>query len=217
MKRFLSLLLSFLLVLSGCIPTQRVALSYLRVSGEGLARHGHTVFGDMVLRYPDPEMVVNALDMALDRIADDTDRRACEKIYEEQLAAYNELVSATSLAYVRYCQDVTDTMRASEYGRLNGALYAVRYRLSRLEKELMDRWGYHRDRGSAYLDELDRISHQNGTRMGALRDREDALCRQYEKLSNEYRLSYRGRTWSMAELMEDEEMSLQTFLEALTY
>ena len=51
--------------------------------------------------------------------------------------------------------------------------------------------------------------------MGSWREREDALCRQYERLSNEYKLTYRGRKWTMAELMDDEDMSLQEFLEAL--
>ena len=85
MKRIISLLLSLLLIVSGCCPAKTVARSYLKVPQERDALHGYTHFSDMVLQYSDPESVVNALDTALDRIGNDTDRKAFEKIYEEQL------------------------------------------------------------------------------------------------------------------------------------
>ena len=215
MKRVLSLLLSLLLALTGCVPMDRVARAYLRVGYGGSPLHGQTAFWDMVLSYPDPDEVISALDRALVAAEEDDDPRAGRAVYEGQLKAYNALVSATSLAYVRYCQDITDADRAAEYGRLNGALYGIQHRLARLEKALMDRWGYHREKGAAYAASLDRLSRQNGDDVQALRDQEDALCRQYERLDNEYRLTYRGRTWSVAELMADEDLTLQDFLEAL--
>ena len=214
MKRVLSLLLSLLLLL-GCAPARQVARAYLRADGGTWYTHGQTAFGDMVLSYPDPDAVMATLDEALARVGTDGDARELVSVYETQLTAYNELVSATSLAYIRYCQDVTDGQRAAEYGRLNGALYSLQHRLAKLEKALMDRWGYHRERGTAYADSLDKLSRQDADQQRVLRDREDALCRRYEQLEAEYRLEYRGRTWTMAELMQDEDMGLQAFLGAL--
>ena len=215
MKRVLCLMLSILLPLCGCVPAKRVARSYLRVDRGRSFSHGQTAFGDMVLSYPDPDEVMKALGQALSQIGSASDARAYVNTYEKQLQAYNDLVSATSLAYVRYCQDVTDPQRAEEYGRLNGSLYVIQNRLARLEKALMDSWGYHRERGAAYADELDWLSRQNDEHLRTLRDREDALCRRYEQLDATYRLDYKGRTWSMAELMADEDLSLQSFLEAV--
>lgn len=214
MKRVLSLLLSVLLGICGCCPMSSVARSYLRTEHGVQSLHGHTAFGDMVMSYPDPDAVAATLDRALTDMAAADGPEGFISIYETQVKAYNELVSATSLAYVRYCQDVTDEQRKAEYGMLNGALYSIQYRLAKLEKELMERWGYHRERGAAYADALDRFSRQSADQ-AALRAREDELCRQYERLGTEYRLTYKGRTWSMAELMADEDLSLQSFLEAL--
>ena len=215
MKRFLSLMLSLLLALNGCIPVKTVARSYLRAEQGRSARHGTTAFRDMALAYPNPEEVISALDRALDGIDSNEEPQACIAVYEAQLEAYSRLVSAASLAYVRYCQDVTAEHRAEEYGRLNSSLYPIQYRLASLEKALMDRYGYHRDRGAAYAESLDRISRQDALTMGSLRDREDELCRRYERLDAEYRLTYRGKEWSMDDLLSDESLTLQEFLEAL--
>ena len=215
MKRFLSLLLSLLLAFNGCIPVKTVARSYLRADQGRSARHGATAFRDMVLAYPDPEEVISALDKALDGIDSTEGPQACIAVYEAQLEAYDRLVSAASLAYVRYCQDVTDEQRAEEYGKLNSSLYPIQHRLASLEKALMERYGYHEDRGAAYAEALDRIRRQDELTIGSLRDREDELCRRYERLDAEFRVTYRGREWSMDDLLSDESLTLQEFLEAL--
>ena len=215
MKRALSLLLSILLPVCGCVQARTVARSYLRSGGGPDPRHGRTAFADMVLTYPDPDRMLEILDEALARVESAHDPKEFAGICESQLRSYTELVSAASLAYVRYCQDITDGQRAAEYGKLNSALYPIQNRLARLEKALMDRWGYHRELGEAYAEMLDRLSGQDAARIRALRDREDELCRQYERLDDSYRLTYGGRDWSLAELMADEELSLQSFLEAL--
>ncbi len=207
--------MSLLLMFCGCSPAKLVVRSYLRTDdGSGLC-HGQIAFSDMVLTYPDPQEMLQDLDKALKSIGTAKDAKDFVTVYEEQLSNYTRLVSAASLAYVRYCQDITDGHRSEEYAKLNSALYSIQHRLARLEKELMDRWGYHRERGAAYVDSLDRLSRQNEGSMQALRDREDALCRRYEQLDAEFRLTYRGRSWTMAELMADEDLSLQEFLEAL--
>ena len=215
MKRVLSLLLSILLILCGCSPAKRVACSYLRMDHPMAQRHGWTRFDDMVLSYPDPDAVIKTLDRALRDLDGSPDPSACISIYEDQVQAYSQLVGAASLAYVLYCQNVTDAQKAAEYGRLNSSLYAIQIRLARLEKALMDRWGYHRERGSAYAEALDRISRQDDAALLALREREDELCRRYERLDAEFQVEYKGRTWTMAELMQDEDMTLQSFLEVL--
>ena len=215
MKRVLSLLLCLLLPLMGCDQARAVAGSYARIDDGWRSAHGHTAFSDMVLSYPDPDEVMQALDAALEQAAEGGDERTLAEVYERELRAYNQLVSAVSLAYVRHCQDVTDEDRAKEYGRLNGALYAIQHGLNRLEKALMDRWGYHLERGAAYAESLERSSRQNGERLLRLREKEDDLCRRYERLDAEYRLDFRGRTWTVEELAADESLSLQEFLAAL--
>ena len=164
MKRVLCLLLSLLLLLFGCGPAE-----------------------------PDPDAVIRSIDQAMEVTAVSSDPKECIAAYEEQVQAYNQLVSAASLAYVRYCQDMTESHRAKEYGRLNAALFTIQNRLAKLEKELMDRWGYHRERGEAYADDLGRRSRQSAE-LGILREKEDELCRRYEQLSTEYRSTYQGRT-----------------------
>lgn len=214
MKRVLSLVLSILL-LCGCSPVERVGRSFLRADTGHGQRHGQTAFDHMVLTYPDPDDVIAALDRALNGIEACADPGSFIITYEQQAKAYNEMVSAASLAYVRYCQDVEDADRAAEYGKLNSSLDAIQIRLARLEKKLMDRCGYHRERGTEYAESLDHIGQQNAETHRSLRSREDALCRRYERLNADHRVSYRGRTWTMTELMADESLSLQAFLEVL--
>ncbi len=214
MKRLLSLLLSLLLPLCGCAPARQVARSYTRTDQEPLYAHGHIAFQDMVLSYPDPDEVTAALDQALKSLEDAGDPKGSAAVYEAQVQSYDRLVSAASLAYVHHCQDVTDPQRTAECEKLNSALYSIQYRLARLEKALMDRFGYHKERGTAYADALDKLSRQNEDQ-GSLRAREEELCRLYERLGSEYRLTYGGRTWSMTELTADDSLSLQSFLEAL--
>ena len=214
MKRVLSLLLSILL-LGGCGPAEQVGRSYLRADPGPGQRHGRVAFDDMVLSYPDPDAVIEGLDEALNGLDDAVEPGSFISIYEEQVQAYNDLVSAASLAYVRYCENVEDAVRAAEYAKLNSSLHAIQIRLARLEKKLMDRWGYHRERGTDYAESLDRFGRQNAETLRSLRAQEDELCRRYEQLNAGYRLSFRGKTWTMEELMADESLSLQAFLEAL--
>ncbi len=168
-----------------------------------------------MLSYPDPDMVKKDLDEALEKVGSYNDPKALINRYETNLDAYNELIGAASLAYVRYCQDITDTMREAEYSRLNSALFDIQHHLARLEKELMDQWGYHRELGTEYQYALDRFSRQNADSLHVLRQREDELSRRYERMDREYRLTYHGRTWTIQELTEDEELSFPDFLEAL--
>ena len=161
MKRVLSLLMSIFLITCGCSPAKRVARSYLRVEFSGDRRHGWTRFADMLSTYPDPDTVMDALDRALVDMNESNDPKTLISVYEDQVEAYGKLVGATSLAYVRYCQNVTDAEKAEEYGRLNSSLYAIQIRLARLEKALMDRWGYHLERGQEYAEALDRMSDQD--------------------------------------------------------
>lgn len=214
MKRVLSLLLSWLLLLAGCGYAEPVARNYLWMDPAKDTLHGYTAYADMILTYPDPDTVIRCIDQALEGVSDSSNQKAYIRAYEAQVQAYNQLVSATSLAYVRYCQNMTDETRAAEYSRLNTCLYTIQNKLSRLEKELMDRWDYHRERGEAYADDLSRRSRLSDE-LGSLRAMEDELCRRYERLGEEYRSTYGGRSWSMEELLADESMSLPSFLEAL--
>ena len=172
-------------------------------------------FADMVLSYPDPDAVIRDLDHALSEIDHEISPDTIIQAYETQREAYDRLVGASSLAYVLYCQDITDTQRAREYARLNSNLYAIQVRLARLEKKLMDLWGYHRERGDRYRDALERISRQDDASIRALRDREDELCHRYERLNTDYRVEFDGQTWTISELMKDERLTLQQFLDAL--
>ena len=113
MKRVLCLLLS-LSMLFGCDPAKPVARNYLRMDHGKSPIHGHTAYADMVLSYPDPDTVIRSIEEALKEAAVSTDQKECIAAYEAEVQAYNQLVSATSLAYVRYCQDTTDERRAAE-------------------------------------------------------------------------------------------------------
>ena len=108
MKRVLCLLLSISLLLYGCTPAERVGRSYLRADHGHHQRHGLITYDDMVLDYSDPAEVIKALDLALNTIDASADPDEYISIYEEQVQAYNDLVSAASLAYVRYCENVED-------------------------------------------------------------------------------------------------------------
>ena len=101
MKRVLSLVLSILL-LCGCGPAERVGRSYMRAEYIPGQRHGQTIFDDMVLTYPEPDAVIEALDRALKSIDASADPESFITTYEKQAKAYNDIVSAASLAYVRY-------------------------------------------------------------------------------------------------------------------
>ena len=214
MKRITCLLLS-LLLLSGCVPARKTARSYLRADFGAAHRHGNTHFGDMVLSYPDPDAVLSAINEALAAVAASDDKQGLVAVYETQRDAYARLVSAASLAYVYHAEDVTDEDRAAEYVRLSNALYAIEQGLVRLEKALMDRWGYHGDRGEDYAATLERMSRSDGDRLRTLHEREEELCRSYERLEAEYGVDYGDRTWTFAELMTDNDLSFPSFLEAL--
>ena len=95
MKRVLSLMLSLLLCVCGCGPATEIARAYLRYDQGTQSLHGYTAFGDMVLSYPDPDGVTATLDRALTDIADADVPNGIIAVYEAQVQAYNQLVSAT--------------------------------------------------------------------------------------------------------------------------
>ena len=214
MKRCICLVLSILLLFSGCLPGREVAHVYLRDRGS-IVHHGQTPFSSMVLVHPDPQDLLDRSKKLLEKAAFSEDAPELEKEFANLARKYGELVSAASLAYVRHCQDVTDRDRAMEYGTLNGSLYPIQTVLLKTEKLLMDRFGFHRDRGAAYVEMLDRVAGQDTPLLQSLHRQEDDLCRQYEQLDTTYRLDFQGRTWSMEELMADETLSMSSFLEAL--
>ena len=214
MKRCICLVLSLLLLFTGCLPGREVAHVYLRDRGSTV-HHGHTPFSSMVLVYLDPQDLLDRSQKLLEKAASSEDATELEKEFANLARKYGELVSAASLAYVRHCQDVTDRDRAMEYGTLNGSLYPIQTVLLKTEKLLMDRFGFHRDRGAAYVEMLDRVAGQDTPLLQSLHRQEDDLCRQYEQLDATYRLDFQGRSWSMEELMADETLSMSSFLEAL--
>ena len=80
--------------------------------------HGYTAYADMILTYPDPDTVIRCIDQALEGVSNSSNQKACIRAYEAQVQAYNQLVSATSLAYVRYCQNMTDEKAYSIYQKI---------------------------------------------------------------------------------------------------
>jgi len=214
MKRFLCLVLSCLLLFNGCLPAREVARDYLQRDG-GIGDHGQTPFSDMVLSYPDPGELESQLQELLERASTSSDGRGMERAFSELSRAYGKLVSATSLAYVRHCQDGTNRESALEYDKLNRALYPLQAALLKIEKRLMDRFGFHKERGAAYAQRLDRSIGQDEPLLRSLRQKEDALCRRYELLDATYRLEYHDRTWTMEELLADETLPMASFIEAL--
>ena len=209
MKRVVSILLALCLLLC-CAPVEAVGRAYLRQPG---CVHGQTAFCHMALAYPDPEEVLSELDALIQ--AEDRPEKERIEAFEGLRQAYGQLVGAASLAYVRYCQDVTNEERAAEYGKLNGALYAVQNRLIEAEQRLMDRYGYHRERGEAYRQSLELARKQSGPSMQALKAKEDELCQAYEQLTDTLSVEFEGRKWTFDSLMADESLPLSDFLAAL--
>ena len=97
MKHCICLVLSLLLLFTGCLPGREVAHVYLRDRGSTV-HHGHTPFSSMVLVYLDPQDLLDRSQKLLEKAASSEDATELEKEFANLARKYGELVSAASLA-----------------------------------------------------------------------------------------------------------------------
>lgn len=210
MKRVISALLCLLLL--GCAPVRQAAKGYLRQ--EERQWSPSVPFSKMDLSFLNPSaMLVTA--QSLQQNLPSLQKKEAVSAFEDLCSQYAALLSAVTLAHVRYCRNVMDQTAAADFQRLDKGATALQHALVKLEIELMDRFSYHAEAGEAYRQRLLEALSQSSPAMEALREQESALCRAYENLNATVTVEAHGRTWTYEQLMADESMSFGTFLSAL--
>lgn len=202
MKRLLSLLLAFALLLApiGCRREPDAArrtdlrFSELTESGENaglvLAQAKELLF-----RIERGELAGERAQAAL----------------EEKTAALERLGSDAALLYVRYCLDVTNEANKAKYDALSVQCNAIECvlvdaaLLLARDPSLADRYD------AETVERLQRADALSDLSIRPLIERERALVGRYEALPNALRVSLFGREWTGDEILSDPTLSLDDF------
>lgn len=125
--------------------------------------------------------------------------------------AYRKLQTDASVAYVRYCLDVTNEANKQAYHTLcvdTEALSCILIDAALLLKDdpaLKDRY----DTGT--VEALLRADALSNAAILPLLEREQALVGEYEALSERLRIAYKGKEWTGDEILSDPTLSAEDF------
>lgn len=218
MKRIVILLLSAVLLFGsfGCdsTPWSAVARDFLQIPPDEkeIAFHTDRTFS---------ELTASGIDAALEKarakellfriergeIAGEDAQRALDARAE----AYAHLGTDAALAYVHYCKDVTDTEKKQAYDSLAAARSAIACDLTDAalllssDPSLKDRYD------QKTVNALRRADTLSDPSVLPLLERERALVGRYESLSEDLKLSYRGREWTGDAILSDPSLSDEDF------
>lgn len=218
MKRIGSLLLGILLLLSGCAPLDAVAASFVGIrvplpNERDTNEQPHTD-----LCFSELSDDASTLDLELARMKEllfridlgELSGRAAQHVLEERIDAYRALRTAASIAYVRYCFDVSDTARRDAYDRLSDGLNAFGCLL--LDAQLL----LCRDPALADIYDAETVSaiereHAlHDLSLQPLLERERALIGDYDALSA-LTVSIDGREWTKDAILSDTSLDYAAF------
>ena len=224
MKRIRSLILALLFfatVYCNAPHFQSIAVSYVngawtvRHSGkEREALHADVLFSDLPDEIPAISLEIARTEELLFRIetGELRGKRALDALIARK-AAYREMCTETSIAYVRYCFDVTNASRKQAYDAAavqldtwNGLLIDAELMLSE-DPAIADRYD---------KDLLTRLRHADSlhdTALKPLLERERELVGAYETLAASFTVSDGSRDWTKEEILTDETLSYASFTE----
>ena len=218
MKRIGSLLFAAVLLFSGigCSSLRSVAASYIAIplyKDREAAEHAHTdlSFFELSADASDLSLEIERTKELLFRIdTGELSGHAAQKVLEQRIDAFHRLRTAASIAYVRYCFDVTDAAQRESYEQLSTSLNALGCLLIEAERTLC------RDPALSAVYDADTIAqiekeaslHNASTQ--ALTEREQGLIGAYDALTA-MTVSYAGREWSREEILSDPTLNYETF------
>ena len=224
MKRVFSLLLAAVIVLScGCGESvfRTVAASYangidaLKGSGTGSRIvHADVVFSDLPDEVPNISLEIARTEELLFRIdRGELSGKRAAKALSERTNAYRNICTAASIAYVRYCLDVTDAVRKKAYDLMSVQLDTWNGLLIEAERKLASDpalKGSYSEAGLMRLEKADSL-HDPSIRPLAARERE--LIGAYETLASTFTVSDGGREWTAEEILSDPSLTYEAFMD----
>ncbi len=222
MKRIGSLLLGLLLLLSalGCgrFPIDAVAASYLGIAvpaarGSEAFEQPHTELGFAALSDD-----ASSLDLELARTKEllfridlgELKGEAAQRALEQRIEAYRTLRTAASVAYVRYCFDVTDPARKDAYDSLSNGLNALGCLLLDTQFMLCRDPALSDVYDAETVERIDREHALHDLSLQPLKEREQALIGAYDALQT-LTVSVGGRTWTKEEILSDTSLDYASF------
>lgn len=224
MKRTFSLLLAMVIMLTGgCGESvfRTVAASYangaIALNGNGTNPqlvHADILFSDLPDEVPNISLEIARTEELLFRIdRGEISGERARKALSERKNAYRDICSAASIAYVRYCLDVTDSVRKKAYDLLsvqldawNGLLIEAERKLT-LDPALKDTYD------EADLKRLEKAGSLHDPLIRPLVAHERELIGEYETLASSFTVCDGGREWTMEEILSDPLLTYDAFMD----
>lgn len=220
MKRFLCLLLIVVLFLgpTGCTALSvRTASDFLRLEQTEAqperAFHTELRFSELPESGIDASLEAARTRELLFRIQKgELSGERAQQALDARSEAYERLETDASIAYVRYCLDVTNEENRNAYDVLIARMNAIECNLTDaailLSKDpaLSDRYD------AETREALERADALSDSAILSLAERERALVGKYEALSETLTVSYLGKEWTGDRILSDPSLTEEDFL-----
>lgn len=202
MKRFVSLLLAFFLLLWGCSKPPQTEP----------AAHTQLRFSELPDETPNVSLEIERVRELLFRIErGELSGSAAQEKLERRETAYRDIRSATALAYVRYCFDISNATRKAAYDLLKvqaETLYALLVKAHLLLAEdpaLSDAYD------AQTVAQLRRANALYDPDLEPLRSEERTLIGAYEAAREGFTIEAQGRRWTREQILSDPSLTYDSF------
>ncbi len=220
MKRICSLLLAVLSIcFVGCRKTfDGIASSFLNLPAIGTASHEVTEHAHTALAFDALSDDVSGIGLAIARTRELLYRiengeiagANAQRALEEHIDAYRRYRTAASIAYVRYCFDVTDTGRKAAYETVSASLEELGCLLIDTELALSRDASLAEVYDAQTVARLQQEDALHDLSVLPLADRERELIGTYDALES-LTVAYAGREWTKEEILSDTSLTFETF------
>ena len=218
MRRIFSFLLAAVLLFSGfgCSSLQSVAASFVAIPMQSVrasTEHAHTdlLFSELSADASDLSPEIERTKELLFRIdTGELSGQAAQKILEQRIDAFHRLRTAASIAYVRYCFDVTDTAQRESYEQLSASLNALGCLLIEAERALCSDPTLSAIYDADTVARIEKEASLHNASTQALTEREQTLIGAYDALAA-ITVSHAGKEWTRDEILSDPTLDYETF------
>lgn len=209
MKRFLILLLSavsaFVSVGCACVRMEEAAPAELPY-------HTDLTFSELSASGVDASLELARTKELLFRIENGelSGERALNAL-QARTDAYEKLQTDASIAYVRYCLDVTNEANQRAYDTLTAKLNAIGCDLAEASLRLIADPALKDRFDASEIAAIKRANALTSPEILPLAERERALVGRYETLGESLSVAYKGRAWTGDEILSDPTLSEEDF------
>lgn len=178
----------------------------------GIAYHTELTFGELKVSGTDAALEIARAKELLFRIerGELTGIRAQDAL-DARTEAYRKLQTDASIAYVRYCIDVTNEANKQAYDALSIDVETLRGSLVDAALLLKDDPALQAYYDAETVKALLREDTLSDPSVLPLIEKERALVGEYEALSEQLRIEYKGKAWTGDEILSDPALSAEDF------